>query len=415
MKILHVVHGYPPSTGGIQWLIKNLSEQLVEQYHDDVTVFTTVASNLEHFWRSDVPSLSAGTNEINGVLVHRFPVFNRMNTLRMLIAGVAYRLNLPGNDWLRTIYNGPLIFGMTQAIANSDADIVLASAFPLMHMYYALKGGQRAGTPVVLLGAIHTADPWGYNREIIYRAIRQANAYIALTAFERDYLINRGIKAEKISVIGPGVKVDDFAKGNGEIVRKQYGWQDAPVIATMGKQTARKRFDVLMKAMQEVWAIHPDARLLIAGARTPYSHQLEALVTTLSSQQRSLVTIVNDFPEEDKPDLLAACDLFILPSGQESFGIAFLEAWACGKPVIGARVGAIPSVIEEGRDGLLYKYPDPNDMAKVILKLLCDPSQRTKIGKAGRKKILENYTWEIAIERLRSLYSEEIARYNQGN
>ena len=185
MRILHVVHGYPPSTGGSQWLTKNLSEQLVSRYRDAVTVFTTVAYNMEYFWHSNEPAMPAGTEEINGVTVRRFAVFNRLNVLRMLIAGVAYRLRLPYNDLLRTVYNGPLIFGMTQAVANSKADVVFATAFPLMHMYYALAGAQRAGIPIVFLGAIHTADTWGYDRKMIYRAIQQADAYIALTGFER--------------------------------------------------------------------------------------------------------------------------------------------------------------------------------------------------------------------------------------
>ncbi len=410
MNVLHVVHGYPPSTGGAQWLVKNLSEQLVARYHDEVTVYTTVASNMELFWRSDVSALPAGTEEINGVTVRRFPVFNRMNKLRMLIAGAAYRLRLPYNDWLRTLYNGPLIFGMTQAIAKSGADVVFATAFPLMHMHYALRGARRAGIPSVLLGAIHTADTWGYDRRMIYRAIRQTDAYIALTAFERDYLIARGIRSDKISVIGPGVNVGDFAEADGAMIRDRYGWGDAPVVATVGKQTARKRFDVLIEAMQDVWAVRPEARLLIAGARTGYSHQLEAMISALPVKQRSHVTVVSDFPEDEKPHLLAACDVFVLPSGEESFGIAFLEAWACGKPVIGARVGAIPSVIDEGQDGLLAAYRDADDLARAIMELLADPQRRVRLGRAGQRKVLENHTWEIVADRVRSVYVEVVSR-----
>ena len=92
MKVLCVVQGYPPSIGGSQWLAKNFAERLVARYHDDVTVYTTVARNLEHFWRPDEPALTAGTEEVNGVVVRRFSVFNRLGLLRMLMSGVAYRL-----------------------------------------------------------------------------------------------------------------------------------------------------------------------------------------------------------------------------------------------------------------------------------------------------------------------------------
>jgi len=409
MKILHIVHGYPPSAGGAQWLTKNLSEVLVSRYHDEVTVFTTVASNLEHFWRSDVPAMPAGTEEINGVTVRRFAVFNRLNTLRMLIAGVAYRVHLPYNDWLRTIYNGPLIFGMTQAVAGSGADVVFATAFPLLHMYYALAGARRAGIPIVFLGAIHTADTWGYERKMIYRAIQRADAYIALTPFERDYLIERDIRADKITVIGPGVDVGAFAKADGAVIRRQYGWGGDPVVALVAKQTARKRPNVLLEAMRQVWAVRPDARLLIAGARTLYSRQIEEIINAFPSEQQTHVTVVSDFPEEEKPNLLAACDIFVLPSGQESFGIAFLEAWACGKPVVGARIGAIPSVIDEGRDGLLAAYQDAGDLARAIVELLANPQRRAQMGGAGRRKVLENHTWKIVANRVRAVYVEAIS------
>lgn len=409
MRILHVVHGYPPSTGGAQWLTKNLSEQLVSRHHDEVTVFTTVAYNMEHFLRSDEPAMPAGTEAINGVTVRRFTVFNRLNVLRMLIAGVAYRLRLPCNDWLRTIYNGPLIFGMTRAVANSGADVVFATAFPLLHMYYALAGAQRVGIPIVFLGAIHTADVWGYDRKMIYRAIQQADAYIALTTFERDYLIEHSIWPDKISVIGPGVEAGTFVKADRRVMRDRYGWGDDPVVALVAKQTARKRFDTLLAAMQRVWTVHTNARLLIAGARTPYSRQIEEMINALPSEQQTHVTVVSDFSEKEKPNLVAACDMFVLPSGQESFGIAFLEAWACGKPVIGARIGAIPSVIDEGRDGLLVAYRDAGDLARAILELLANQQRRAQMGEVGQRKVLENHTWEIVADRVRAVCIEAIS------
>jgi glycosyltransferase involved in cell wall biosynthesis len=411
MRILHVVHGYPPSMGGSQWLAKNLSEQLVSRHHDDVTVFTTVAYNMEHFWRSGEPAMPPGMEEINGVTVRRFAVCNRLNLLRMLMASIAYRLRLPYNDWLRTIHNGPLVFEMTQAVADSGADVILALAFPLLHMYYALAGARRAGIPIVFLGAMHTADTWGYDRKMIYRAIRRADAYIALTTFERDYLITRGIRPDKIYVVGGGVDADAFINADGGGVRRRYGWGETPVVATMGKQTGRKRFDVLLQAMSQVWAVCPDVHLLIAGAQGPYSSQIDRIIHALPPEHQARVTVSSDFSEREKPALLAACDLFVLPSGQESFGIAFAEAWACGKPVVGVRVGAIPSVVDEGRDGLLVAYQDADALARAILELLSDPRRRARMGQAGQRKVLENYTWEIVADRVRAVYLEAMARH----
>jgi glycosyltransferase involved in cell wall biosynthesis len=409
MKILHVVQAYHPAIGGSEWLTKNLSEQMASRYGDEVTVFTSNAHKPESFWRTRGPLMPPGIETINGVTVRRFKIFNGLRLARRLLAQGSRRLDLPYNDWLRTIQTGPLIPGMTQAIANSGADVVFATAFPFLHMYLALAGARRAGVPAVLLGAIHVADAWDYDRKMMYQAIQRTDAYIAHTTFERDYLIGRGIRADKITVIGAGVEAGACADADGGVVRKRYGWGDDPVVGVLARHSQLKRLDTLLQAMPKVWAALPDVHLLMAGARTSYSPQLDLMIEAFPPEKQAQITVVNDFPEKQKPNLLAACDVIAHPSGNESFGIVFVEAWACGKPVIGARVGSIPSVIDEGQDGLLFKYLDPDSLAQAILRLLDDPSQRSRMGEAGRQKVLRDYTWEIVADRLRAVYAELVS------
>jgi glycosyltransferase involved in cell wall biosynthesis len=406
MKIVHVVQGYHPVVGGSEWLVKNLSEQLVARYQDEVTVFTPAANKPAYFWRNEGGPLPVGTEQINGVTVRRFPLFRGLRLFRMLLAHGFHRFRLPYHDWARTIQVGPLMFGLPKAIANSGAEIVFATAFPFMHMYYAVAGARQAGVPVVLLGAIHTADTWGYDRQMMYNAIQQADAYIAHTPFERDHLLARGIAADKIRVIGAGVAAESIGQGNGRLIREHYNLGDAPVLLVLGRQSVLKRLDSVIQAMPHVWGNRPDARLLIAGARTSYSTQLDSMIAALPLAQQAKITRINDFPESDKPNLLAAADLLLHPSGNESFGIVFVEAWAGGKPVIGADVGALASLIAEGEDGLLFHYGDPVSMAQKVCQLLAQPVQRAAMGAAGREKVLANYTWEIVADQVRQVYSD---------
>jgi len=292
---------------------------------------------------------------------------------------------------------------------------VVAMAFPHLQMYYALAGARRGGIPIAMLGAIHVADRMGYERPMMYRAIRKADAYIALTRYERDHLLDRGVHGDKVVVIGPGVDADAYARADGTAVRNRYGWQNDPVVALIAKQSPRKQIDVLIGAMRQVWDAYPHTHLLLAGARTAYSPQIRQMIRGLAPEQQARVTVLDDFAEEDKPALLAACDLLVLPSGHESFGIAFLEAWACGKPVIGARVGAIPSVIDEGRDGLLARYQDSGDLASAIQELIADPQRAQQMGEAGRSKVLRRHTWDAVTDRLRTLYSRVIAEHARGH
>ena len=83
-----------------------------------------------------------------------------------------------------------------------------------------------------------------------------------------------------------------------------------------------------------------------------------------------------------------------------------MEAWAAGKPVIGADVGAVASLITAGRDGLLFEYGRAASLAEAILALLANPGRRQAMGAAGQQKVRANYTWEIVTDRLRDVYQQ---------
>lgn len=408
MKILYVVQAYDPSRGGVQWMVQQLAERMVAGYGDTVTVFTTTAYSCQLFTDARQPTLPVGATTLNGVTVRRFPVFNRLTWLRLNAARVAYKLRLPGQDWLRCLYFGPIVPGLADAVAESEAEVIVASSFPMQHMYAALRGGQQAGVPVIFIGTVHPTDPWGYDLPRMYRAIRAAQGYAALSEYERAYLTAHGVPASHIRTIGAGVDVsafdNDITRAAGADWRTRLGWGDDPVVATVGRQTAYKRVDVVLAAMRQVWAQIPAARLLIAGARTGYTAQLEAEIAALPPVQRAQVTLLPDFDEADKPALYAACDVLVQPSERESFGIVFLEAWAAGKPVIGPRSGAAPTVIDEERDGLLAVYGDSDDWARALLRLLGNATFRAEMGARGREKVYAQYTWDVITRQFRDLY-----------
>jgi glycosyltransferase involved in cell wall biosynthesis len=408
MRVLHVVQGYAPAIGGTERVIQKVSEQLVARHGDSVTVYTTTAYNCELFWRNDQPQLPAGTEIINGVTVRRFPVFNRFGGPRQFLAQAAYRFHLPYNDWLRALYNGPIVPGMADAIEQSGADVVAASSFPLLHMHYALRGAQRTRTPVVFYGGIHAADAFGFDRPMIYRAIQQADAYVAYTSFEANYLVEKGVSANKIYIVGVGVDVEPFEHADGSRLRRRFGWGDAPVVAFVGQQVPHKGIDMVMEAMRQIWRYHPETCLLIAGARTTYSDLIEQWTKQLPPELQARVAVMDNFPEEEKADVFAACDMLAFPSGYESFGIVFLEAWAAGKPVIGTRVGAVLTVVDEGKDGILIRHRNVQDLIDAIRTLLYKPELGRRLGAKGQQKVLQRYTWDVVVDKFRDAYIDAV-------
>ncbi len=409
MKILHVVHAYPPSVGGCQRLVEKLSRELAGRHDDQVTVYTTVARNTEHFVSDDGDALPVGEEVLDGVTVKRFRVFNRMTRPRMLLASLSYRWRLPFNEHCRTLLNGPIVPGLAQAVAGSGADVVMASAFPLLHMYSALRGARRGGLPVALLGALHPGDRWNYDRAMIFRAIRRAGAYVALTRFERRHVIDRGSDPEKVHVVGGGVDVERFAEASGDAMCQRLEIGDAPVVAMVSKHVGRKRWDVLIRAMEIVWDGSPEAILVLAGGRTPYTAEIEAMVAALEPDRRARVRLVCDLEEGDKASLLAACDVFVLPSAWDSFGLVFLEAWASRKPVIGVDSGAVASLVTGGDDGLLVPYEDAPALAGAVSRLLEDPDLRRRLGESGFDKVRRRYSWEIVTAEMREIYQRLMA------
>lgn len=404
MRVAHFVQGYTPAIGGTEYLMQRVSEELANEFRDEVTVFTTNAYNCEVFNTRGVKVMPPGEDIINNVTVKRYKVFNALAPALNVAQNVSYRFRLPRNDLVRTIYSGPILPGLIRDLGRIDADVVCASSFPLMHMHYAGIAARRAGAALVLHGGLHPDDGWGFDRQVIYKAIAKADAYIANTTFERDFLMGKDIDKKKIHVVGVGTDPEKFADVDARVVRDRYGWGADPVITFVGQQGGHKGIETLLKAMPLVWRQLPEAKLIIAGSRTNYSSVLDAITGSFSAREQERVVRIPNFREQEKAEIIAAGDVFASPSGFESFGITYLEAWAAGKPVIGCRSGAVPSVITDGQDGVLVDYKDDRELAGALLELLFDSRLREKLAANGRQKVLENYTWKIIGQKFRSVY-----------
>ncbi|MGD8737816.1 MAG: glycosyltransferase family 4 protein [Anaerolineae bacterium] len=409
MDVLHLVHCYYPARGGSEILFQQISEQLVNTYQDRVTVYTTHGYNTGFFVDPGQPAIPHTENEqLNGVQIHRFAVNNRIPPRMRKLQIRAYLNEWPLNDVLRSIYHGPISWPFLRAVASAQADVVSATSFPYLHMYYAVIGRRFNRLPLVLHGALHPDDRWSYDRRVIYKAIAACDIYLANTAFERDHVIAKGMAPDRVRIASPGVDPGPFATADGASLRHELGWADEPVVAYVGQQAAHKGIETLYQAMRPVWRTIPEARLLVAGGRTPYSEKLDALLAEFTVEERDRIRILPNFDEEEKARIYAACDIFVSASGFESFGITFLEAWSAGKPVIGCRSGAIPTVITEDQDGLLVPYQDAPELANALIRLLQDGRLREQLGQRGREKVCSNYTWEIAAQRFRAAYESAI-------
>ncbi len=413
MRIVHVCHDYWPAVGGSELLLKEVSERLVG-WGEEVRVFTSNAPCSEAFVNPALPLLSPGEETIGGVPVTRFPISRRFRRPLNLVMQGAWRLRLPFNDLVRTFWNGPTCPRMIREIIRAKPDLVVATAFPFQTMYYPFMARLFRPFPIVLIPCFHQSDPWSFDRPIMERVLKAADAVIALTDFERDQLLRMGVQREKLHVVGVGTDPEYFRDVDRSAFRAKHGIGGAdPVIAFVGRMEPGKGVDTLLDAMLRVWRVIPTARLVMAGPSTHYSSAVNAKVGALPGEAQGRVLLLGVISEAEKRELLVACDLLALPSRVESFGIVYLEAWACGKPVIGCRTGAVSSVIADEADGLLVSYGDADELAAAIIRLVSNEPLRQRLGERGRSKVLDRYNWDRIAKEMRGLYRHLIGERKQ--
>jgi glycosyltransferase involved in cell wall biosynthesis len=283
---------------------------------------------------------------------------------------------------------------------------MMATSFPLLHTFTAARAARRARRPYAIQGNLHPQDTWSFGKPVIYKTINSAPCYIANTKFEADYVVSRGADPGKVVIIGVGVDQNKFDQISSREAKVRLGLTGRPVVGFIGQIAATKGVDTLVQAMAHVWEEFPEVDLIIAGSRTQYSLQIEELLSKMPIEWRDKTLFKYNFSEEDKPSLFSAIDIFVYPSGYESFGIAFLEAWSSKIPVIGCRRGAITSVIDAGQDGLLVEYQDEYLLAEGIKLLLRNPEWAKEMGRSGYEKVIHRFTWPEIARRYREVYLE---------
>ena len=173
---------------------------------------------------------------------------------------------------------------------------------------------------------------------------------------------------------------------------------DAPVVLTAARLMERKGVDTVIRALPEVLRASPTAVYLVAGTGADEA-RLRRLTEELGLKSR--VRFLGDASHEALVNYYHACDVFVMPNrgveetGEtETFGVVFLEANACGKPVIGGRVGGVLDAIEDGESGLLVDPTDVQAVATAIVRFLNDPEYARQVGERGRRRARERFSWD---------------------
>jgi phosphatidylinositol alpha-1,6-mannosyltransferase len=366
-KILLVTNDFGPRTGGIETFVIGLLERISDH---EVTVFT---------------SQQGDTSEYDQQWFDKFGV--RVIRDRSKILLPSWRVS-------RAV----------KAIAASHniEIVVFGAAAPLALMSSALR---KSGVKKII-ALTHGHEVWWAKIFPFNFAIKRIGKSVDHLTYLGEFTrqaISKALtdkSAKEMVKIAPGIDTAHFIpQPDAMQKRKDLGLQDKKIIISVGRLVHRKGQDKLIEAMPDVLRKIPNAHLLIVGVG-PYKNHLEKLVNKLSLKED--VTFAGRIMYDRLPSYLSAADLFAMPSRSrffglevEGLGIVYLEASACGIPVVAGNSGGAPDAVLEGVTGLCVDGTNVAEIASAVIEICSDAERASHMGAAGRNWIVDQWRWDI--------------------
>jgi len=320
------------------------------------------------------------------------------------------------NPALRTL-------GVDLAIADGCAGTDLVHS----HTWYANLAGHLAGLlhdvpHVVTAHSLEPLRPWkaeqlggGYavSSWVEKTAYEGAATVIAVSAAMRDDVLRcyLTLDPDRVQVVHNGIDTEDWAPVHAPDRVRELGVDpDRPSVVFVGRITRQKGLPLFLRACA---ALPSDVQIVLcAGAPdTPeIEAEVEGLAAELASSRTGVVWIREMLPRPDVVALLTAATVFACPSIYEPLGIVNLEAMACETAVVATAVGGIPEVVVDGETGLLVPFDQPDDgyvaaFAQILTSLVTDPDRAAAMGRAGRARAIEAFSWGAIAERTHEIYA----------
>ncbi len=415
LQVCLVTPAYPPLPGGGERYAAALARGLARG-GARVTVVTSSAATEADLWQG-VASRSDAVED--GVRVIRLPIRPMPGGRDGLLAwrkGMVLLSALPGDQsgvLARMARRVPSIEGLETTLAelgdgdSGEVDIVHAFNVSWEHgLVAAHEFSRRSGKPLVMTPFLHLGeggDRVARNSTMDHqlRIMRQAGCLMVLTRVEADGLGRYMFQPERIAVIGGGVDPvpEDFTASpyfaaDHHEARGEFG-------VYIGRQSFDKGALHAADAIRVLRRRGRDIALLLIGSSAP---EFERFRRRLSPEDRAAVRTLGVLSDRDKHAVLSRAKFLMLPSRSDSFGIVILEAWSHAVPVIAARAGGIPGVVDDGANGLLVPFADVEGLAMAAERVITAPLFAERLGKQGQAKLKTDYNWDVVVGRVLSHY-----------
>jgi phosphatidylinositol alpha-1,6-mannosyltransferase len=279
--------------------------------------------------------------------------------------------------------------------------VAFGAAAPLGIMARSMRSAEAEK----IVALTHGHEVWWAKVPPFSFAIKFMSKNIDAITYLGDYTrgeISKAISKNDVSKlvqIAPGIDVDHFVPTDSSELRAQLGLADKAVIISVGRLVHRKGQDKLISALPAIRAAVPNVHLVLVGVG-PHQKFLENLVAKLNVAD--CVTFIGRINYSELPKYICVGDIFAMPSRSrffglevEGLGIVYLEASACGLPVVGGKSGGAPDAVLVGETGVVVDGTNASEIAEACIELLNNPELCALMGATGRAWIIENWRWEI--------------------
>jgi glycosyltransferase involved in cell wall biosynthesis len=337
---------------------------------------------------------------INGVRVRRLKTRWQVSLAMLLLRKMTNGFLPPSLENIVSLYSlGPYLSSLDKEFREEGYDIVHVIAFPFGLVRLVWKACRSLGIPFLCTPLIHFEDPRHMN-PLLWETLHDAAAVMACSNYERDQLIEGGIHPSKVHLIPMGINLDEWHGADGKRFKEKHRLEGNKIVLFAGTKAYDKGAIHLLHAVEGLSQQVSDLTFVSIGLSTREWERAKGVLRHGSLLDLGYVS------DEEKRDAFDACDLFVMPSRYDSFGIVYLEAWRCGKPVIGARVGAIPEIIEDGKNGLLVEFGKVEPLAASIRYLLDHPALCREMGERGKDKVIRALNWGKNLPLIEQVYEQ---------
>lgn len=308
--------------------------------------------------------------------------------------------SVPLFELSRRAGNDPRLLARLYALFRRERpDIVHTHAWGALCEGYV--AARLAGVPRIVHGEHGTMETRARNIRVQRFVWNRVNRMLSVSERLADRMAREvGFPREHIHTIRNGVDLDDWAKGNRAAARALLKAESSDVLVmAVGRLVPVKNHAMLLAAVRHAQALGARCRLLIAGDG-PLRPELDAQARALGIA--SIVEFLGT--RADLPDLLAACDIFVLSSNSEGMSNTIIEAMAAAKPVIATNVGGNPELVVHGHTGLLVEPRSAAAMADGIRTLVADPVRREAMGAEGRRRAEREFSVRRMLDEYQQMY-----------